>query len=47
MLEVVLACPAGAEVRALAESERRLAVELRRLLPEIELSLIVRAAEAG
>ena len=47
VLEVMLACPAGAEVRALAESERRLAVELRRLLPDVELSLVVRPAEAG
>jgi divalent metal cation (Fe/Co/Zn/Cd) transporter len=46
VLEVALACPAGTEVRALAESERRLAVELRRLLPEVELALIVQA-EAG
>jgi divalent metal cation (Fe/Co/Zn/Cd) transporter len=43
VLEVVLACPAGTEVRALAESERRLAMELRRLLPEVELSLVVQA----
>jgi divalent metal cation (Fe/Co/Zn/Cd) transporter len=47
VLEVVLACPAGAEVRALAESERRLAAELRRLLPEVELSLVVRTAEGS
>jgi divalent metal cation (Fe/Co/Zn/Cd) transporter len=47
VLEVALACPAGTEVRALAESERRLAAELRRLLPDVELSLIVRAQEAG
>ena len=43
VLEVVLACPAGTEVREFAQSERRLADELRRLLPEIELSLVVRA----
>jgi len=47
VLEVMLACPAGAEVRALAESERQLSAELRRLLPEVELSLIVQAAETG
>ena len=46
VLEVVLACPAGAEVRTLVESERALAVELRRLLPEVELSLVVQAREA-
>jgi hypothetical protein len=34
-------------VRALGEAERRLGLELRRLLPEVELSLVVRAAEAG
>jgi ferrous-iron efflux pump FieF len=45
VLEVALACPAGAEVRTLVESERRLALELRRLLPEVELSLIVQARE--
>lgn len=47
VLEVLLACPTGAEVRALAESERRLGVELRRLLPEVELSRVVRAAEGS
>ena len=47
VLEVMLACPPGAEVRALAQSERRLAAELRRLLPDVELSLVVRAAEAA
>ena len=47
VLEVMLACPAGAEVRALAQSERRLATELRRLLPDVELSLVVRPAEAA
>jgi divalent metal cation (Fe/Co/Zn/Cd) transporter len=47
VLEVMLACPAGAEVRVLAESERQLAAELRRLLPEVELSLIVQVAETG
>ena len=47
VLEVMLACPPGTEVRALGEAERRLGLELRRLLPEVELSLVVRAAEAG
>jgi divalent metal cation (Fe/Co/Zn/Cd) transporter len=47
VLEVMLACPAGTEVRALAQSERRLATELRRLLPDVELSLVVRPAEAA
>jgi hypothetical protein len=47
VLEVMLACPPGTAVRALGEAERRLAVELRRLLPEVELSLVVRAAEVG
>jgi divalent metal cation (Fe/Co/Zn/Cd) transporter len=44
-LEVALACPAGTEVRVLAEAERRLAGELRRLLPEVELTLIVQGRE--
>jgi divalent metal cation (Fe/Co/Zn/Cd) transporter len=47
VLEVLLACPAGTAVRALADAERGLAVELRRLLPEVELSLVVRASEAA
>jgi divalent metal cation (Fe/Co/Zn/Cd) transporter len=47
VLEATLACPAGTEVRAFAEAERRLASELRRLLPEVELSLIVQAKAAG
>jgi divalent metal cation (Fe/Co/Zn/Cd) transporter len=47
VLEVMLACPPGTEVRALGEAERRLALELRRLLPEVELSLVVRAGETG
>jgi divalent metal cation (Fe/Co/Zn/Cd) transporter len=47
VLEVTLACPADTGVRAFAESERRLASELRRLLPEVELSLFVQAKEAG
>jgi divalent metal cation (Fe/Co/Zn/Cd) transporter len=46
VLEVMLACPANAEVRTLIESERRLALELRRLLPEVELSLVVQARDA-
>jgi divalent metal cation (Fe/Co/Zn/Cd) transporter len=46
VLEVALACPAGTEVRALAEAERWLAGELRRRLPEIEVTLIVQGREA-
>jgi divalent metal cation (Fe/Co/Zn/Cd) transporter len=47
VLEVMLACPAGSHVRTLADAERRLASELRRLLPEVDLSLIVQVAETG
>jgi divalent metal cation (Fe/Co/Zn/Cd) transporter len=46
VLEVVLACPVGADIRTLVESERQLALELARLLPEVELSLVVQAREA-
>lgn len=46
VLEVALACPPDTPVRTLAEAERRLAAELRRLLPEVELTLVVQAAEA-
>jgi len=42
-LEVMLACRPGTEVQALNEAERRLTLELRRLLPDIELSLVVQA----
>jgi divalent metal cation (Fe/Co/Zn/Cd) transporter len=45
VLEVALGCPAGTEVRALAEAEARLAGALRRLLPEVELTLIVQGRE--
>ena len=42
-LEVTLACRSGTDVQELAHAERRLAAEMRRLLPDIELSVAIQA----
>jgi divalent metal cation (Fe/Co/Zn/Cd) transporter len=42
-LEVTLACRTGTDVQEVARAERQLAAELRRLLPDIELSVAIQA----
>ncbi len=47
VLEVLLACREGTEVREVARAERQLASELRRLLPDIELSVAVQLVDGN
>jgi divalent metal cation (Fe/Co/Zn/Cd) transporter len=47
VLEVLLACREGTDVREVARAERDLASELRRLLPDIELSVAVQLIDGG
>ena len=47
VLEVLLACREGTDVAEVARAERQLAATLRRLLPDVELSVAVQLVEGG